>query len=478
MYRPRRPSTILAALLFLPTVLLTPLLRGETRGRGIPEEAEAGWRSDWTGTYTRAAPPTTWSAAEPILWKLELSQWSNATPVIHRNRVFFCEEPSTLVAADLEDGGVLWRRDVDYEELNPSAGKTDAPSPQDRARQLKQEMKAAADKARILNQQLRADRQNQQLREQVRSAQREIGALRTEQRQLQAQRRRTGKPVTHATNGYSSPTPVAAGERVFVLFGYGGAASFDLDGNRIWARMVERSANGWGHSASPVLTGGKLILHINKTVHALDPGTGEELWATPSNSTWGTPLPLSVGGESAVLTTGGDLIRVRDGKIVAAKIGAMPWTSPIAHEGVIYIVDQRGAFAYRVPEKLDDRTGVEKLRQSKPPSDRYYATPVVHDGLLFAINQRGTYSVIDIADGTVVATKKLKLRGTMYPSIALAGGKLFVSDDQGTTLVLEPGREYVELASNSLEPFRGTPVFAGGRIYIRTLKNLYCIGTD
>jgi len=121
---------------------------------------------------------------------------------------------------------------------------------------------------------------------------------------------------------------------------------------------------------------------------------------------------------------------------------------------------------------------VEKLWQASPPRDRYYASPIVHEGLLYAINQRGHFSVLDAANGTILYSKKLSLRGTMYPSITLAGGNLFVSDDQGTTLVVKPGREYLELAANRLEPFRSNPVFAGKRLYIRGLKHLYSIGKE
>ena len=61
-------------------------------------------------------------------------------------------------------------------------------------------------------------------------------------------------------------------------------------------------------------------------------------------------------------------------------------------------------------------------------------------------------------------------------SITLAGGLLFISSDAGVTLVLEPGREYKEVAKNTLEPFRSTPVFQGKRLYIRAKEHLYCIG--
>ena len=41
---------------------------------------------------------------------------------------------------------------------------------------------------------------------------------------------------------------------------------------------------------------------------------------------------------------------------------------------------------------------------------------------------------------------------------------------------LQPGREYKELGRNQLESFRSSLVFEGKRVYVRTEKQLYCIG--
>jgi hypothetical protein len=43
-------------------------------------------------------------------------------------------------------------------------------------------------------------------------------------------------------------------------------------------------------------------------------------------------------------------------------------------------------------------------------------------------------------------------------------------------VVVQPGREFKELARNKLETFRSSLVFEGKRVYIRTDKKLYCIG--
>jgi hypothetical protein len=58
-------------------------------------------------------------------------------------------------------------------------------------------------------------------------------------------------------------------------------------------------------------------------------------------------------------------------------------------------------------------------------------------------------------------------------------------DNQGTALVLQPGREYREVARNFLAEskdgkeqaqFNSTPIFEGTRMYYRTPGHLCCIG--
>ena len=58
-------------------------------------------------------------------------------------------------------------------------------------------------------------------------------------------------------------------------------------------------------------------------------------------------------------------------------------------------------------------------------------------------------------------------------------------DNQGTTLVLQTGREYKLVAENFLAESKdgkeqaqmvSTPVFEGARLYYRTPGFLYCIG--
>ncbi len=70
-------------------------------------------------------------------------------------------------------------------------------------------------------------------------------------------------------------------------------------------------------------------------------------------------------------------------------------------------------------------------------------------------------------------------------STALGGRHLFVHDDQGQTLILEPGPQYKVIARNLLVEYNNDGIqpetqsnffFEGERIYFRTRGLMYCIG--
>lgn len=463
-----KSKTILAGSLAAFLALVTATLGAEVKG----------WRTDWTGQYPEDIPPLTWSADKNVIWKVATKRWSNATVVIYENKLFYGEEPDTLVCADKKDGQELWRVSTTYGELLSNESAEAAKKLQDETAALKARDKEYVAEDRRLNAEIRKDRSNQELKKQLNSVRQERNQVR---RKLQALQRKSGSrlPATHNTNGYTSATPLVDGKRVYVLYGSGVAASYDLEGNRQWARIVGRPKNGWGHSASPVLADGTLIVHIAGEVSGLDPETGETRWTAASSQFWGTPFPFAIGKRAwAVLTTGGVVVRASDGKILAKGIGAMPWSSPVARDGILYIADTNGAFAYRIPESDQEPVTFKKLWQVAIKRDRYYSSPIVHDGLLYNVTQRGQMTVLDITTGKVVYEHSFRLGGTFFPSITLAGAFLFISSDTGKTVLFHPGREYREVGMNQLDGFRSNLVFEGTRIYLRTNKYLYCLAEN
>ena len=281
----------------------------------------------------------------------------------------------------------------------------------------------------------------------------------------------------HAANGWTSPTPVSDGSRVFTVFGSGVVAAHTLDGERLWARNVQQPAHRWGHSASPVLGGGRLIVHFVDLI-ALDPGTGKEAWRAKSEVKWGSPVVTRVAGVDAVLTPGGDVFRADSGERIAAEIGSVEYATPVVQDGVVYFIEKK-ATAVRLPEALDGP--FETLWVGRLQGSRHYASPVVHDGLIYAVSREEMFSILDAGSGELVHERRLDLgsgTNSAYPSLALAGGKIYLSTENGTTVVLEPGREYREIARSSIGGFRASPVFVGDRMYVRAFDALYCFSEN
>ena len=188
----------------------------------------------------------------------------------------------------------------------------------------------------------------------------------------------------------------------------------------------------------------------------------------------GTSIPTRVGGVDVVLTPTGHMVRVADGKILADKLGRCGENSPILHDNIAYFI-AGNATAVKLPSSADDK--LETLWKGNLKGDGYwFASPIYHDGLIYAVHRTAAFSVVDAQTGKLVYFDRLNFGGDVYPSICLAGKYLYVSSDNGTTIVLEPGREYKEIARNNLETFRSTPIFEGRRMYVRTQKHLWCIG--
>ena len=248
-----------------------------------------------------------------------------------------------------------------------------------------------------------------------------------------------------------------------------------MKGDRKWVTFIEKPTHRYGHCASPLIAGDKVLVVI-ENLTALDLKSGKVVWTAKSKHQWGSPVAGRIGDTDVAITANGEIVRIADGTVLAGGVSKLEYCAAVVKDGIAYFIENGGK-AIRLPAVASDSIEVKELWKTTPKKDRYYASPVVHDGLIYACTRNRVFSVIDAEDGKVVYEKKLDLGGgTMYPSITLAGGLLYVSIDNGTTVVLEPGREYKEIARNKLEAFRSTPVFIGKRMYVRGLKNLYCVG--
>ena len=433
-----------------------------------------GWRMDGVGGYPDADPVTEWGEGKNIVWATPMPAPSNATPILVGDRIFVTANPATLICVNKADGQILWKRSDDYKDFM-TAEQLERIKPADALRGRYKKANGALQK---LKRELKKKRDDQALKEKI-AAQRKVVKARKAEWDPVA---KYARPATHKSNGHASGTPASDGKRVYAVYGIGVAVCYDLEGNLKWRREIDKPTDPYGHSASPLLVGDKLIVHVLNMV-ALDANTGKEVWRAKVKEGWGSPVLARIGGKDVAITPGtakvdGVAVDVADGKILARKLGKLEYATPVVDGDVVYFVQSRGV-ARKLSLTGDGKIVAERLwiMKNSYGKKRFYASAALADDLMFTVLQKGPLLAIDRATGEVLSETKISLKkGDCYSSVTRAGKYLFLASEKGNVYVFEIGREPKQVASFKAAGFRSTPVFEGKRMYLRAYKKLYCIG--
>jgi hypothetical protein len=275
---------------------------------------------------------------------------------------------------------------------------------------------------------------------------------------------------------------VSDGERIYAILANGIVQAVDLAGKAAWTSFVSAKQNtAYGRSASPVLSGGKLFVHMTN-LYAFDPASGRQLWVNAeARCQYGTPAVLRANQESLVVTPAGDVLRAADGKALNDKIGNTSNVSPLVQDGLIYYAEKE-IRAVRLGADFKD----ESVWDGEIPGE-VFGSPIVHNGLLFTSTGKGELVVFDLQKkGSPPVFEPRQLFGEeagglplAYSSFALAGNHLFIVSNGGEVAVLEATREAKRVALNRLTDGSGaSPVFSGKQIFLRDGDKLYCIGAQ
>ena len=304
-------------------------------------------------------------------------------------------------------------------------------------------------------------------------------------------------------NSYATPSPVTDGERVYAVYSDGSFVAVNFDGSVAWTNRDHPFYSQHGLGASPILTGGLLIMTMDASsegedkligwqkpwdksyVLALDAKTGKERWKTMRGVTrisHGTPtLWTGPDGRVQVVSEAGDVVQGFD-----RDNGEKLWTSTVEGEGKVPstlvadgMVFTAGGFrgresikAFRLGEKgdLKEKNLVWEQKKGNPK-----VPSMVHvKPYLFTVNDTGFATCLKADTGEVVWNERVS--GGFSASPVHADGKLYLLDNNGDTTVIEAGPQFKVLAKNPLsEPTQASMAVAGGRLFIRTEKHLYCV---
>jgi len=406
------------------------------------------WRGPLgSGVAPHADPPLEWSESQSIRWKVALPGKGHSTPVIWGDRVFATtavpygeavkprysgalnvhdETPVTqrhrfvVMALSRSDGEILWERTV-RDELPQAGG--------------------------------------------------------------------------HSTASLASNSPVTDGEHLFAFFGSYGLYCLTVDGNLVWETDLGKmdTLHGHGEGSSPALYGDTLVInwdHEGKSfVVAFDKRTGEERWKIfrYGASSWTTPIVVDDGGTPQVIISGSRDVRGYD-----LTTGSLIWecgglsvenvvASPVAGNGMVFSgssYDKQSMLAIRFHGAEGDITGTKRVVWTRVQGAPYVPSPLLYgESLYFIRHFQGILTRVSALTGEN-RPGPLRLTGLRYVFASPVGaeGRVYITDRDGTTLVISDEDSPQVLATNRLDDtFSASAALVGAQLFLRGEKYLYCI---
>lgn len=403
----------------------------------LTASAAENW-PNWRGpTYNGVAAgkgyPTKWSETENLAWKIELPGSGASTPIVWGDKIFLTcvvEGKNAVVALD-RNGKTLWTKEVGAES------------------------KAKHKKA-------------------------------------------TG----------ANPSMVTDGEHVYAYFKSGDLACLDLSGKIVWqVNLQEKYGKGdlwWDLGTSPVLTKDCVVVAVMESgpsyLAAFDKKSGEERYKADRNlgapseaaQSYSTPVVLNQNGLEILVVLGADHVTAHDaatGKELWRISGLNPKKEMFFRSIASAVVTNDMVIApYARARTITGIRlgGMGDVTQShvvwtKEEFGTDVPTPAAVDGKAYVCTDKGEVACLEAASGETIWQGRVEKKNTPFSSSPLvADGKIYLTREDGTTFVIEQGKEFKLLEKNEIKGLDGevvaTPVAVDGQILLRTPRHLYCFG--
>ncbi len=400
------------------TVLVCWLISSPLNAENWP-----GWRGpNRNGVTSDTGVPTTWSPTENVLWKMPLPGIGTSNPVVWGDKVF-------VTASEGRDQGELHVICFD----------------------------------------------------------RDTGRERWHQRLWG-----TAPTLFYGRSGMASPSPVTDGKRLFVFFGTGDVFCFDLDGGLLWQRAIADEygpfENRFAAASSPLLFEDKLIVQCDhygpSYVIALDQQTGANRWKSDRPEvwlSWSSPQLVPSGDRIELVLSGSEKVDGYD-----PRTGSRLWTirglarecvpTPVVGHGMLFVVSGPNGTHFAIkPGGSGDITDSHIVWKNEKGTS-FVPSAILVGERYYLADDKGIGSCLNAHTGKLLWKKRFGDKFTASP--VAADGRLFFTNEAGSTLVLDATQsDYEELARNDIgEEIYASPAISQGCFFLRTSKNLVCIG--
>lgn len=435
-------------------MVLAPAGAGSGAGKG---SNWAQWRGPASqGVSTEQGLPTTWDEQTNIRWKAAIPGRGFSQPVIWGNRIFLT---SDIEGAAEPTGYKPPKRIIEGQEfVHPDWSGVD---------------RLHTFKTLCLD--------------------RDTGKIVWEQTSYQ------GKvyDYRHKRGNYAAPSPVTDGRLVYTYFGSEGVYCYDFRGKLIWKQSLGNIGTiGMGVGTSPVIYENLLIILADQEFDgtdsfmvALDRKTGREVWRVkrPVQSSWATPVIVRTPTRDELVTSGNEWLIGYDpatGKEYwrATGVRSHAIATPLVGHGLVIFSSgfpSKAIIAVR-PGGSGNIDGTDRIVWKYNKGTAYVPSPILYGDYVYLMSDAGIMTCLEAKTGKVVYEGgRVPVATKFYGASPVAfDGRILLTSDNGETFVIRAGPKHEVLGTNIIdEPVRTSIAIAGGHLFLRGEKHLYCIGS-
>jgi outer membrane protein assembly factor BamB len=289
-------------------------------------------------------------------------------------------------------------------------------------------------------------------------------------------------PEMDSEAGLAVSTVATNGKQVCAVFANGNIICLSPEGKIIWSKNIGVPKSSYGYSSSLIIFENLLIVQFDSnekiSLMGFEIGTGELKWETPrqGRAVWSSPVLSNFSGQPTVIINGNPNVTGYD-----PVTGKELWTVECMSGDVAPSVAANSSHVFAV-------TDYAKLAAIKPvpvPSivweDNTFtpdvSSPVANEEYLFLSTGNGDVACYNQEKGDTLWTHYFS--DQFYASPVIADNSLYLLDRSGVMHIVQAGDSFKLIGEAPLgESTDCTPAFSDKKIYIRTLKTLYCISKN
>jgi outer membrane protein assembly factor BamB len=377
--------------------------------------------------------PVKWSPTENIAWKIQLPQWSGATPIIWGDTIFLNVAEAdgdtlSLWALRRNNGDVLWKKKLSGGNNKQRKQNMSSPSPVTDGTTVWVMTGTGFLKA--------FDFKGNELW--MRDIQKDYGRFGLNWGYASSPLLFEGDLIVPVLHGMKTDDP----SYVLRINGKTGETKWRVERP---TKAIHESPDAYiTPTVARVGNAHEIIINGGDDVTGHDPATGKELWRAHGLNPDNNPAY----------------------RIVA---------SPVAHgDLVVAPTRERPLLVLRAGGRGNVTTS-HKLYEFQNGPD--VPTPVTDGTYLYSVNDRGIVYCLELKTGKTVYGPERLTPGTYSSSPVLADGKIYVTSEDGVVSVFSAGPKFQVLAENKMDDYTLSSIAVkDGQIFLRTAGWLWAIG--